>query len=479
MAVFFLSVYLSILDYIYFLKLFFSMNILVTDDLKRIASILDSKGFCCYLVGGAVRNQLLGLEEKDYDLATDAFPEDIVKIFNKVIPTGIKHGTVTILFKGESYEITTFRVDGEYSDGRRPDSIKFTSNIYDDLKRRDFTINSLAYDILNEELIDPNNGLSDLKNKMIKAIGDPNKRFQEDGLRPLRACRFAAQLNFTIEKNTLDAIGDNLDKFKNVSKERIYDELVKTMKAQKPSITFKHLETTGLLKIISKDLYNCKGVIQRERHIYDVLNHLFITCDNCPAEDSILRFAGLFHDLGKATVINFKEDGTPTFHNHESASVDIAEKLMRELRFPNSDIRQICHLIKHHMFDYKKNWTDAAVRRFISRVGLNSIDQLLLLQKADLASMKMSKTSIQLLDEFKRRIDKSLNEKCVFSIKDLKINGYDLIKEVSIPKSPVMGKILARLLDIVLDDPSKNEKDFLKEEAKKIYLTLDLSEKKY
>jgi tRNA nucleotidyltransferase (CCA-adding enzyme) len=190
------------------------MQIRITDDLNKIASILHTKGFCCYLVGGAVRNQLLGIEEKDYDLASDAYPEDIIRIFNKVIPTGIKHGTVTILFRGQSYEITTFRVDGKYSDGRRPDSIEFTSNIYEDLKRRDFTINSIAYDILKKKLIDPNNGLNDLKNKIIKAIGNPHERFQEDGLRPLRACRFAAQLNFKIEHETFYAIGKSTDKFR-------------------------------------------------------------------------------------------------------------------------------------------------------------------------------------------------------------------------------------------------------------------------
>lgn len=448
------------------------MKIRITDDLKEIASILHKNNFSCFLVGGAVRNQLLGLEEKDYDLATDAFPDDIIRIFNKVIPTGIKHGTVTILYKGGTYEITTFRVDGTYSDGRRPDSIEFTSNIYEDLKRRDFTINSIAYDILKEELLDPNCGLKDLENKIIKAIGDPHKRFQEDGLRPLRACRFAAQLNFTIEENTFNAISKNIDKFKNVSKERIYDELVKTMKADKPSITFNLLYDSGLLAVISEDFVKCKGIMQRERHLYDVFDHLIYTCDNCPVENKILRFAGLFHDLGKAAVLNYKEDGTPTFYNHERESAKIAVKLMKDLKFPSKDIREIEHLIANHMFNYDSRWTDAAIRRFIAKVGVPNIENLITLQKADMISMNVSEESFSILDEFKKRINSILEDECAFTIKDLKIDGNILINELQIPKGPIMGEILRRLLEDVLENPDKNSGVFLKERADIIYSEL-------
>lgn len=448
------------------------MIIKITDDLKRIASILNAKGFSCYLVGGAIRNQLLGIEEKDYDLATDAFPDDIINTFNKVVPTGIKHGTVTILFKGEAYEITTFRVDGEYTDGRRPDSIEYTSNIYEDLKRRDFTINSIAYDILKEELIDPNQGLIDLENKIIRAIGDPHKRFQEDGLRPLRACRFAAQLDFTIEKNTFNAINKNIEKFKSVSKERIFDELVKTMKAEKPSTTFRLLYDSGLLEVISEDMVNCFGVQQRERHKYDVFEHLLYTCDYCPREDTSLRFAGLFHDLGKKSVLQYKEDGTPTFYNHEKASADIAVKIMKSLKFPNREIKKIAHLIEHHMFNYEKKWSDAAVRRFISKSGLEYIDDLLILQKADIKSMKNSRDANNLLEEFKKRINNMLKEQNAFSIKDLKIDGHILSKNVNIPKGPLMGQILQTLLDEVLENPELNDKNILAIKAKEIYSDL-------
>lgn len=416
-----------------------------------------------------MRNQLLGLEEKDYDLATNALPEDIIEIFHRVIPTGIKHGTVTILFKGEAYEITTFRVDGKYTDGRRPDSISYTSNILEDLRRRDFTINSIAYDILNEELIDPNNGLADLKNKIIRAIGDPDRRFQEDGLRPLRACRFAAQLNFSIEKETFDAISNNLEKFRSVSKERVYDELVKTLKADKPSIAFRHLLNSGLLEIISTDMVSCVGLEQRERHKFDVFNHLLLTCDNCPKDNKVLRFAGLFHDIGKREALSNKEDGTPTFYNHEISSARLAVKIMKELKFPNKDIQRIEHYIRHHMFNYESQWTDGAVRRFIARVGLESIDELLTLQKADMASMIRSEEEYKRLEELRKRIDRITEENNAFTIKDLKLNGNDLAECAGVPKGPVMGKILASLLDAVLENPEMNHREELCKKAMEIY----------
>lgn len=448
------------------------MRIKLNDDLKKIASILYSKGFSCFLVGGAVRNQLLGLEEKDYDLATDAFPEDIMNIFNKVIPTGIKHGTVTILFRGESYEITTFRVDGKYTDGRRPDSIEYTSNIYEDLKRRDFTINSIAFDLIKEELIDPNNGLKDLENKVIKAIGDPHKRFQEDGLRPLRACRFAAQLNFTIEENTFKAINRNISKFQSVSKERIYDELVKTMKADRPSVTFRLLNESGLLSVIAEDMVDCIGIQQRERHKYDVFEHLLQTCDNCPKGDTTLRFAGLFHDIGKAKALKYKDDGTPTFYNHEKVSSEIAQKIMKSLKFPNKEIQRISHLIEHHMFNYQRNWTDAAVRRFISKSGLDYINDLLILQKADMASMILNPADSDIIEEFKLRISHIIKEENAFSISDLEIDGHILIRELNIAGGPYIGVILNQLLDEVLEDPERNKTELLKERSRNIYLNL-------
>lgn len=445
------------------------MKIEVTDDLIKIASILKTKGFSCYLVGGAVRNQLLGLEEKDFDLATDALPEDIIKTFRRVIPTGIKHGTVTVLFNKESYEITTFRVDGKYTDGRRPDSIHYTSDIIEDLKRRDFTINAIAYDILNHKLIDPNDGLGDLDKKIIRAIGDPDKRFQEDGLRPLRACRFAAQLNFHIEEKTFKAISSNLEKFKGVSQERIYDELVKTMKAEKPSQTFQLLLESGLLEIISEDMVKCVGLEQREKHKFDVFQHLISTCDHCPPGNKILRFAGLFHDLGKVTTLKYKEDGTPTFYNHEIPSAKLAVKIMKKLKFPNRDMQRIEHLILHHMFYYTREWTDSAVRRFIAKVGTDYIDELIILQKADMSSMNKTSEDYELLDEFSDRINKLINSDSAFTIKDLNINGNDLSEVVGIPKGPVMGQILTELLDKVLENPNLNTKSQLIEESRIIF----------
>ena len=231
------------------------------------------------MVGGAVRDQLLGLPAKDYDLCTDATPETVMSLFNKVIPTGIKHGTVTILFRKSPYEITTFRIDGEYSDGRRPDKIHYTDDLHEDLVRRDFTINSIAYDITNRKLIDPNGGQKDLKAKCIRAIGVPEERFNEDGLRSIRACRFASQLNFTVLPETISGIKHCLHNIPELSKERIYDEFIKIIQSSKPSISFELFRETGILPLIFPELDKCIGVEQKGNHDHDVFTHLLNSCD--------------------------------------------------------------------------------------------------------------------------------------------------------------------------------------------------------
>jgi len=446
------------------------MRLVIPDDVKKISNVIRNAGFKSYLVGGAVRDQLLGLSAKDYDLCTDAKPEDILSLFRKVIPTGIKHGTVTVLMNKKSYEITTFRIDGEYSDGRRPDKIHFTDDLTEDLKRRDFTINSIAYDVLEHKTFDPNGGESDLRSGIIRAIGNPEERFREDGLRSIRACRFASQLNFSIDKETLKGIKTCLFNIRDLSAERIYEELIKIMKTEKPSISFHLFQKTGILPLILPELSLCAGVSQKGAHDYDVFEHLLRSCDAAPSNDSDIRFAALFHDLGKPVVKKIGEDGIPTFFNHEIESAKIAEKIMKRYRFPKNKMKKILHLVRHHMFHFTPEWSDAAVRRFIHKVELDSLEDLYLLRQADIVGMyrETDKNKFNNLKELKLRVGKILEEENAFTIKDLAVNGKDLM-EIGVPGGPKIGIILESLLETVLDDPEQNTKDKLLEIAGKIY----------
>ena len=437
------------------------MKIKVPRDVTTIAKILKDAGFRCYMVGGAVRDQLLGLPAKDYDLCTDALPETIISLFHRVIPTGIKHGTVTILFKNIPYEITTFRVDGKYSDGRRPDQISYTNDLHEDLIRRDFTINAIAYDILQKRIIDPNDGLGDLTKKKIKAIGTAEERFNEDGLRSIRACRFASQLNFIIEPETLRGIKNCLHKIPSLSKERIYDELIKIIKSEKPSISFELFRETGIMPIILPELQNCYGIEQKGSHDFDVYYHLLKSCDAVPAVETDIRIAALFHDLGKPQVKRIGEDGLPTFYNHEKISEDIARSIMLRFRFPKEKMKRILHLIGNHMFHYTPDWSDAAVRRFIKKVGLENLEDQYKLRAADIMGISEKTIDFQNLNSLKLRVLVILENENAFSIKDLAINGNDLMNDLNIPGGPGIGMILNFLLETVLDDPGQNKKENL------------------
>lgn len=422
------------------------------------------------MVGGAIRDQLLGLTVKDYDLCTDALPEKIMTLFHRVIPTGIKHGTVTILYKRTSYEITTFRIDGKYSDGRRPDQISYTDDLHEDLIRRDFTINSIAYDVLNKKLIDPNNGQSDLEKKRIHAIGIPEERFREDGLRSIRACRFASQLNFFIEAKTLEGIKHCLFNISELSKERIYDELIKILQTDSPSKSFELFKESGILPLILPELSDCIGVDQKGNHDFDVYNHLIRSCDAAPSDNVELRIAALFHDIGKPDVKEFDQNGIATFYNHETVSAQIAERIMLRFRFPKERMNRILHLIRQHMFHYTEEWTDAAVRRFIRKVGRDQLEDLYLLREADIKGISLSEENdYRNLIHLKERVLLILEQENAFSIKDLDINGYDLMKQAYIPGGPRLGSILELLLEAVTENPKLNRKETLLKLAVSFY----------
>lgn len=446
-------------------------------EIIEFAKIFHKNNFEIYLVGGAVRDHLLGIKNMDFDFATDALPEDIMSIFKKVVPVGIKHGTVIVLYKGFELEVTTFRIDGEYSDNRRPDNVIFVKSLKEDLIRRDFTINAFAWDIIKNRLVDEVNGVEDLKNGIIRAIGDPEKRFSEDALRMIRACRFASKLNFKIEDNTLSAMIKLNYLIKNISMERIRDELIKIMETKKPSIAFEYLRISGILEHILPELLKGYGVFQNRFHRYDVYYHNLYSCDAGPKDNYIVRFAALFHDIakpqtkkGKKDDINNEEDNSEnSFYNHEIIGEKIAGNILKRLKFSNDDIIKIKNLIRHHMFYYTDQWTDGAVRRFIRKVGLENIHDLFLLRDADRIGNGMKQGIPKAFIDFKDRIQKIIEEDNAFKISDLDINGNDIMENLNLTPGPIIGEILNHLLDIVLDHPELNKKEILIEEAKNYY----------
>lgn len=444
--------------------------------------IFKKSGFEAYLVGGAVRDTLLQKTETDWDLATNATPEQVIALFHKVIPTGIAHGTVTVLFMGKQIEVTTYRTDIGYSDGRHPDKVAYAATIEDDLSRRDFTMNAIAVNLSTGNITDPFCGRDDIKKKIIRTVGNAAERFTEDGLRPIRALRFSAQLDFTIEKNTFKAISlpEVQKKTGSVSIERIRDELVKMLDAPLPSEGFSFMEKTGVMQMFLPELLKCRGCTQKDfrgYHEFDVLDHLLYACDGAPRYNLTVRLAALLHDIGKpdAKKIEHTPDGDVfTFYNHETISTEIARKMLVRLRFPNTTVESVCHLIQQHMFHYESSWTDAAVRRFVVRVKPEFLDDLFALRLADVYGMHNVPVRLHDSDvgknlcELKDRIAAVMKQSSALGIKDLAVNGQDLIK-AGVPAGKMMGTILHGLLETVLDDPEQNKKETLLHIARNMY----------
>lgn len=434
----------------------------VPRELREFAQVFSAAGKKCYFVGGALRDSLLGRPVNDWDAATDARPEEVLGLFRKVIPTGIKHGTVTVLWKGWSVETTTFRTEAGYSDARRPDQVAFGVSLEEDLERRDFTVNAMAYDPLEGALVDIHGGRKDLAARLIRAVGEPGRRFDEDGLRTLRAVRFASQLDFEIEPSTLAAIPGALARLSGVSAERLRDELERILLSPRPSKGLRLMEETGILGLVVPELLACRGVEQKGVHAFDVLDHLYASVDASAqsGEDLVLRLAALLHDIGKPRAFALGPDGVPTFYRHEEYSSRMAAELMRRLRFPNATTEAVTHLVAQHMFFYEPAWTDAAVRRFVARVGRDCVEALFALRRADTSGMAGIAADPRLLDPFRERIEAILKAEDALGIKDLAVGGRDLAK-IGIPKGPAMGRILSELLETVLDDPSQNTRETL------------------
>lgn len=438
---------------------------------RSLASVFASQDRQCWLVGGAVRDLLLGRPVADLDIATDAPPVEVMSMFRSVIPTGVKHGTVTVLYRGARFEVTTFRSEEGYADARRPDRVSFVPSILEDLARRDFTINALALDLASDRLEDPHGGRADLAAKTVRAIGDPDARFQEDGLRPLRACRFACQLSFDLDPATKAAIPRALPRVAMVSAERVRDEMVKILGASRPSLGLAQMHETGLLGLLLPELEASSGVSQGELHCYDVLTHSFSACDAAPADDLVLRLSALLHDIGKPACRAVNAQGGITFHGHEKVSARMAGEILERLRFPAETIRLVSHLVAEHMFNYTEEWSDAAVRRLISRVGEEHIDALIALRRADAAGMcpQYALRYPEGLARFADRVRRVREGERAFTVRQLAVGGDEVMKRLGIGSGPTVGAILSALLDAVLDDPARNERGTLLEIAERLY----------
>lgn len=464
-------------------------------------TIFKDNGYEAYLVGGAVRDMLLGKPASDLDVTTNARPEDVMRIFHKVIPTGIEHGTVTVHFMHNEIEVTTYRIEKDYKDGRHPDSVAYTNDLKEDLSRRDFTMNAIAASLEDGSIVDPFNGQQDIKDGIIRTVGKPEDRFAEDGLRPVRAIRFAAKTGFTIEPATLAAIKPALPITEKISIERFRDEFLKMTASKDPVKGLRLMEETGILSFFLPELAACRGVIQADErgiHQFDVLDHLYYALAGAvwleaqrgaKEPDIQLRLAALFHDIGKPSVRRVvkkalspdaEESTIYTFFNHEAKGAAMTEAVLDRLRLPKAQSRYVSHLVAQHMFFYESTWTDAAIRRFLVRITppgakdpspgsqeiRKTIDDLFDLRISDVCGMTGTPAvldkgpwSANLL-EFRDRLEKAMQENSALTLRNLAVNGKDLMA-AGIPAGKEIGRILNSLLETVLDDPALNTKDRL------------------
>lgn len=422
---------------------------------------LMAQGFEAYAVGGCVRDSILGREPEDWDITTSAKPAQVKNIFSRTVDTGIEHGTVTVLMDKESYEVTTYRVDGEYEDHRHPKQITFTASLEEDLKRRDFTINAMAY---NPEtgLIDIFHGKEDLENRIIRCVGVPKERFDEDALRIMRAVRFSAQLGFEIDEATEAAMKQGAGALKAISAERIREELVKLLISAHPEKIHKAWEL-GITGAILPEYDEIVGVSQNTpNHIYDVENHTILALQQIKALP-ILRLTMLLHDFGKPAVK--KNDGQrDIFYRHPEVSASMAKKIMKRLKFDNYALERVYRLVKWHGLKYYPE--DASVRRALNRVGKDIFEWFIQVQRADISAKNpvVVPKKLELLKQKEEIYHEIIERGDCFEVSSLAVNGRDLI-EAGVPKGPVIGAVLDRMVEMVIDDQSLNRKDLLLERA--------------
>jgi len=446
----------------------------IPKEVKFVVDELKKKNYEAYLVGGCVRDLLRKAEPEDWDVATNANPKEIGKIFLRSF-TDNKFGTVTVLTvskdpKLKEIEITPFRTEEKYTDKRHPDKVKWAKTIEEDLARRDFTINALATGLEGSELkiVDPFGGQKDLKNKIIRAVGKAEDRFSEDALRMLRAVRFATIFGFNIEEKTSQAIKKNSPWLQAISKERIRDELLKIIMAEKAADGIGFLREMGLLKYIIPELEEGYKVSQNKHHIYDCYEHALLSLKYAAKKDfnKYVKIAALLHDIGKPRAKR-GEGSDATFYGHEVVGAKMTAQILNRLRFSKKDIERIVKLVRYHLFYYNVDEvSEASVRRLVRQVGIENMDELLEVRMADRIGSGCPKAEPYKLRHLRYIIERVSQDP--ISVKTLKVNGNNIIKILNTSAGPKIGWILDVLLGCVLIDPKKNKKDFLEKEVKKL-----------
>ena len=443
------------------------MVINIPSQVNTAIEILCGKGHSAYVVGGAVRNLMMDIPVNDWDITTSALPEETLELFKdfRTIETGIKHGTVTVIIDGMPLEITTYRIEKGYSDNRHPDEVEFTDRVEDDLSRRDFTVNAMAYSPKNG-LVDPFGGCEDISKKLIRCVGNPDKRFGEDALRILRALRFSSVLGFDIDSETAESVHRNKHLLKNISVERIFVELSKLLCGKNAGIILQ--EYKDVIFFVLPELEPMNNCTQNhERHIYDVWGHTVKSVEAIPPEPE-LRFAMLFHDSGKPHCKSTDKNGVDHFYSHGKISRKIASETLSRLKTSNNFRYTVRNLVEYHDFLPDKI-SRKTYKKYIAKLGIETVENLFLVREADILaqnprfhaeSLEENKTGKKILEQIKE-------EDMCFKIKDLAIDGK-VLENIGIPPSPAMGKILETLLDEVMDDNLPNKKNNLIKRAKEL-----------
>lgn len=438
-----------------------AISIRLPDKVKYIIDTIQAAGFEAYAVGGCIRDSILGREPNDWDITTSAKPEEIKALFRHTVDTGIQHGTVTVLIEKENFEVTTYRIDGEYEDNRHPKSVAFTDSLREDLRRRDFTINAMAY---NETggLVDVFGGMEDLRNGIVRCVGEAEERFGEDALRMLRAIRFSAQLGYTIESKTLEAIRSLAPSLARISAERIQAELVKLMVSPHPE----HIAIaydTGVTSVFFPEWDKAMQTPQNHpHHCYGVGEHILHSLTEIPA-DKVLRLSMLLHDIAKPEVMEIDDDGVTHFHGHAVKGEAMAREILRRLKFDNDTINKVCKLVRYH--DYGNGGAvpnRRTVRRAVNKIGEELFPSLLLIKKADILAQSeyLRQEKLENLEAWKNCYEEILAAGECVSLKTLAVSGKDLI-EAGIEPGKKLGEVLNLLLEEVLEDPEKNTREYL------------------